>query len=178
MINLIPQFAAESSSGGLGAFHVNVKTFLFQLITFVIILAMLRRWVLPKLVATMDERQKTLEKSLTDAKKTEEALANAQTKSEEILAKAREAADQSIADAKKAARDVIAQAETAAGTRAALIVKEAEARLDQERDKLRQELRKELAQLVAIATEKIIDEKMDDKQDMTLIERVIKGVAH
>jgi F-type H+-transporting ATPase subunit b len=145
------QFADDSS--GLGAFNVNLKDFIFQMITFVIVLLVLRKWVVPKVVQTMDARQSTLEKSLKDAKATEEALA------------------------KDAGADIISKAENAAGQRANLIVQEAETRLDEERQKLRTELRSELADLVADATEKIIHEKLDEKRDMSLIERAIKGIS-
>jgi F-type H+-transporting ATPase subunit b len=72
---------------------------------------------------------------------------------------------------------VVAKAESAAAERAELIIKDAESRLDEERQKLRAELRAELADLVADATEKIIHEKLDEKHDMSLIERAIKGIT-
>jgi F-type H+-transporting ATPase subunit b len=169
------QFADDSS--GLGAFNVNLKDFIFQMITFVIVLLVLRKWVVPKVVQTMDARQSTLEKSLKDAKATEEALAKAQAKAEEILSQARAQADEALAEAKDAGADIISKAENAAGQRANLIVQEAETRLDEERQKLRTELRSELADLVADATEKIIHEKLDEKRDMSLIERAIKGIS-
>jgi F-type H+-transporting ATPase subunit b len=167
-------FAAAS---GIGAFNLNVKEFLFQLITFVLVLAILRRYALPKLVSTLDERRQTLETSLEQAKQTEETLAKAEAKAEEILGRARSQADEALAEAKKAASGRIAEAETKAAERAALIIKDAETRLGEEREKLRQELRGELAELVADATGRIIDEKLDAKRDMSLIERAIRGVA-
>jgi F-type H+-transporting ATPase subunit b len=179
LIYLPTQFAdaATDSSGGLGAFNINLKDFIFQLITFLIVLAVLRKWVAPKIIETMDRRQETLEKSLADAKATEEALARAEAKAEEIITRSRKEADDALAETKKAASGIVADAETAAAARATIIVKEAESRLAEERDKLRLELRKELAVLVADATEKVIDEKLDPKRDMSLIERAIRGVA-
>lgn len=178
MTYLPTQFAENSdASGGLGAFHVNLKDFLIQLITFVLVYLILRKWVIPKLVETMDKRQATLEQSLANAKATEEALAKAEARAEEILSKARAQADEALAEAKDAGSDIVAKAETAAAQRAELIVREAESRLDEEREKLRTELRAELADLVADATEKIIHEKLDQKRDMSLIERAIKGIA-
>ncbi|HVO86129.1 MAG TPA: F0F1 ATP synthase subunit B [Candidatus Binatia bacterium] len=176
MLYLVPQFA-DGSSSGIGAFNINLKEFVFQLVTFVIVLYVLKRWALPPLVKTIDDRRKTLEQSLEHAKQTEETLAKAAARSEEILDKARNQADEALAEAKKAAKQAINDAENAAAARAELIVKDAEARLGQERDKLRQELRKELAVLVADVSEKVIEEKLDAKNDMSLIERVIKGVA-
>ena len=178
MISPPPQLADTSqTASGLGAFNLNVKEFLFQLITFVLVLLVLKRWVLPKLLATLEERRQTLEKSLVQAKQTEETLIRAEAKAEDILARARAQADQALAEAKKASGNVIADAETAAAERASIIIKEAEARLGEEREKLRQELRGELAELVADATEKIIHQKLDTRRDMSLIERAIRGIA-
>lgn len=177
MLNLIPKFGEAGAPSGIGAFNINLKSFLFQLVTFVLVLIVLKRWVLPPLISTMEKRRETLEKSLLDAKQTEELLSKAEITAEEILAKARVQADEALAETKKAARGIIADAETAAGERATIIVREAEARLGEERDKLRSELRAELAELVADATAKIINEKLDTKKDMSLIERAIRSVA-
>ena len=178
MSSLGTKFAeAGSSQSGLGAFNINLKSFIFQLITFVLVVLILKRWVFPKLISTLDQRQQTLEKSLVQAKQTEETLAKAEAKSEEMLSKARAQADQSLAEAKKSAAEAIAKGEASAGQRAELIVKEAETRLGDEREKLRQELRGELADLVADATEKIIDQKLDEKQDRSLIEHALKGLS-
>ena len=171
------QFAQSDSGSGLGAFQLNVKDFIIQLVTFVLVFLILRKWVVPKLVATMDKRRQTLEDSLEHARKTEETLAKAEARAEEILGKARAQADEALAEAKKAASGRIAEAEVQAAERAARIIKEAETRLGEEREKLRQELRGELTKLVADATERIIDEKLDAKQDMSLIERAIRGVV-
>jgi F-type H+-transporting ATPase subunit b len=178
LFNFPVQFAdSADSSGGLGAFHLNLMDFVIQLVTFVLVLLILRKWVVPKLVATMDKRRETLEQSLSNAKATEEALAKAEAKAEEILGRARAQADEALAEAKDAATGVIQKAEAAAGRRAEMIIKEAETRLGEEREKLRAELRAEMADLVADATEKIIHEKLDAKQDMSLIERAIKGIT-
>ena len=174
----VTQFAqADSGNSGLGAFQLNVKDFIIQLITFVLVFLILRKWVIPRLTETMNNRQKTLEQSLQNAKETEEALARAEARAEQILSQARAQADEALAEAKDAGADIVAKAESAAAARAELIVKEAESRLDEEREKLRTELRGEMAHLVADATEKIIHEKLDQKQDMSLIERAIKGIT-
>jgi F-type H+-transporting ATPase subunit b len=143
----------------------------------VLVLWILRKWAFPKIIETIEARRETLEKSLVQAKQTQEALARAEVRADEIIAKSRAQADDVLAEAKKAASEVIAKGETAAGQRAALIIKEAETRLDSERQKLRQDLRAELADLVAEATEKIIAEKLDKNRDMQLIDRAIKELA-
>lgn len=178
MLNMPVQFAeASGSTSGIGAFNINLKSFLFQLVTFVIVLLVLKRWVLPPLLTTMEKRRETLERSLEQAKQTEEALARAGTKAEEIIAQARTHADEALAEVRKSAEGVIFNAEAAAAERAALIVKDAEARLEQERTKLREELKAELADLVADTTEVIIRQKLDEPNDRKLIEQTLKEIG-
>lgn len=178
-MNFIPTQFAEvtESEGGLGAFNLNLKDFVIQLITFLLVFLILRRWVVPRVVETLDKRRETLEQSLENARATEEALAQAQKRAEDILNRARAQADEALAEAKDAAAGIIGKAEAAAAERANLIIKEAESRLAQEREKLRGELHAQLANLVADATEKIIHEKLDEQRDSSLIKRAIKGIA-
>jgi len=165
---------AESSSGGISSLGLNVKGFLFQLATFVIVLLILRRWVFPKLVATLEARRQTLEESLVQAKRTEEALAAAEEKAEAILHKARAQADTALADARAQAKELIAKAEAAAQGQAARLLKEAEAQLEQEGNKLRDQLKDELADLVVLTTEKVLRKKINPAEDARLIEESIK----
>jgi F-type H+-transporting ATPase subunit b len=173
----LPLQVAQSSSGGISSLGINLKSFIFQLITFLIVLLILRRWVFPKLVATLEARRKTLEESLVQARQTEETLHQAETKAGEILKQARTQADAALAEAGSKAEEIIAKGEAAAAERAARIIKEAEARLGQERERLHSELRKELAGLVAIATEKVLAKKLDEREDRALIERSLKEIG-
>lgn len=178
MIGVAIQFAeATESSSGFGAFNINLKSFIFQLITFVLVLVVFKKWVLPPIQKTIEDRRLSLEKSLEQAKETEVALKNAELKSAELLAAARSQADDSLSEAKKTAAGIIADAETSASARAALIVQEAEEHLGQERAKLSHELRGELAGLVAAATEQVTGQKVDAKADSAIIEKAVKAVG-
>lgn len=173
MFSLNPQFATNSS-GGISSLGINLKSFLFQLVTFIIVLLILRRWVFPKLVATLEARRATLEESLTQAKLTQETLQKAEASANQILHKAREQADSALADAKAQAKDVIAQAEAAAAVQSGRVLKEAEAQLAQDRNKLRAELKNELADLVILTTEKVLKTKLNAREDAKLVEQSIK----
>lgn len=178
MLKMITNFAAETSSSesGIGAFNVNLKGFVFQLITFLIVLLVLKRWVFPKLVSTLEARRAALEQSLTDARKTREALSRAEEEAVKLLSQARAQADQALADAGAQAKEVIAKAEADAEVRTSRLLDEARAQIDQERAKLRQELKDELTGLVVDTTQKILGAKVDSKEDRRLIEQSIKEV--
>lgn len=177
MILASPQFAETSGSSGISSLGVNLKSFIFQLVTFLIVLLILRRWVFPKLVATLEERRKTLEQSLEQARLTEETLHKAEGQAAELLNKARAEADTVLADANSRVEEIIAKGETAASERAARIIKDAEDHLSQERDRLHSELREELADLVAAATQKVLEKKINEREDRALIERSLKEIG-
>lgn len=163
----------NESAGGIGAFNINLKAFIFQLITFVIVLLVLRRWVFPKLLSTLETRRQVLEESLIKAKQTEEALNNAQMKAKQIILEARHAADRLIADANAQAKDIITKAEAAAEARAQLLLGETKEHLAQEQRKAEEQLKKELTDLVIMTTEKVLQEKIDDKHDRRLLEKAL-----
>lgn len=176
MINLDTTFA-ESSSGGISSLGINLKSFIFQLITFLIVLFILQRWVFPKLVDTLEARRKKLEDSLAQAKATEEVLRQAETKAAGILQKARAAADTALADATAKAEEIVAKGEAAADERSKRIVAEAEDHLHQERQRLHDELKGELTGLVVATTEKVLRQKVNQQTDRALIERSLKELA-
>src|SRR5579871_735651 len=105
------QFADSSASSGIGAFNLNLKAFIFQLITFVLVLLVFKRWVLPPIVKTLEERRKTVEDSLANAQKTEDILKQTEARVAETLQSARTQADAAIADAQAEAKRIIAAAE-------------------------------------------------------------------
>lgn len=178
MSELISQFAAaESSGGGIGALGINVQGFIFQLITFVLVLLILRKYVFPKVVETMEKRREALEQSLVDARKTQEALAKAEEDVAKLLQEARAQADQALADAGTQAKEVIAKAEAAAEVQAARVLKEAREQIEQERRKLHDELKGELTDLVVATTSKVLRTKITSKEDTKLIENSIKEIG-
>lgn len=167
----------EESSGGFGAFNINVKSFLFQLATFVIVLLVLRKWVFPKLMATIEARRKTLEESLVKAKETEEALTRAGEEAGQIIKTAREQADKALADANTQAKEIIAKAEAAADTQAKRLIDEAKVRLSHEHLKLQEQLKGELTDMVIMSTEKVLRQKINEQEDRRLVEAAVKELA-
>ncbi|HEX5395253.1 MAG TPA: F0F1 ATP synthase subunit B [Candidatus Saccharimonadales bacterium] len=178
MLNLPIYMAADEQSSGFGAFNINLKSFIFQLITFVLVLVVFKKWVLPPLMKTLEDRRKAVEDSLANAKQTEEALSKAEEKSAQIMKAAREQADRSLAEASSQARDIIAKAEVSAAAQAQRLLEEAKEQLGNERLKLEEQLRGELAELVVITTEKVLGQKIDKKRDSALVEKAIKELVH
>ncbi len=177
MINVLLQFgsaeAAAESAGGLGVLGINGKAFLFQLITFVLVLVLLRKYVYGKLIDTLETRRQTVLDSLEQAKQAADELQGTEEKIEALLAQARKESSDIVATAHKESVAMVEDAELKARKKAEHIVSEAKAQLDQEILKARTELKKETKALIAEATEAIIGQKMTGAADEKLIENAL-----
>ena len=79
-----------------------------------------------------------------------------------------------MSDAKVQAKEVVAKAEAAAADQAGRVLKETEAQIARQQEKLREELKSELADLVVLTTEKVLRTKLNSREDAKLIEQSIK----
>lgn len=167
-------FAADSSSP-LSTFGINLKSLIFQLITFVILVWLLNKYAVKKFMVVMDERKKELEKGLSNADEAKKALEDAAKKADQTLAEAREQADAILSEAHGEAAQLLKDVEDKAATKAERIVKEARQQLGRDVEKARLELKDETTRLVAKAAGIVLNEKIDEKRDENLIERALKG---
>jgi F-type H+-transporting ATPase subunit b len=165
---------ATEAAGGIAALGLDWKAFLFQLITFVIVLVILRKFVFGKLVATLSARQQAVEDSLKHAAEIEDKLKNAEKTVTGMLSDARKEADDVLSASHKEAAQMVEAAEAKAAKRAEHIVAEAKSQMDVEVGKAREALKKETALLVAAATEHVIGEKLDAVKDAKLIDAALK----
>lgn len=170
------QFGAEQASGGLGALGINLQGFVFQLITFVLVLLLLRKYVYQRLVETLETRRKAVIESLDSAKEAAAALEKSNEKAGELLKEARKEAAGIVALAKKEAAQVAEEAEEKASKKAEHLVEQAEARIHSDIAAARLSLQSEMVGLVAAATEKVIAQKLDAKSDAKLIKDALKEV--
>ena len=177
MYSLIVASASTSNPGLLQALGIDGKLLIEQSIAFLILVAILGKFVYPALVKAIDARRDQIEAGMKEAKEAGEALEKAEVKVSELLAEARKEADDIIARTHKETGTMVAEAEEKAKARAEQIVKDARAQLDTDVAKARQALKKDTIELVALATEKIVKEKIDVKKDVHLITEALQEKA-
>ncbi|HSE29763.1 MAG TPA: F0F1 ATP synthase subunit B [Candidatus Saccharimonadales bacterium] len=165
--------ATQEAAGGLSALGLDLQAFLFQLISFTIVFLLLRQFVFKKVITVLEDRRKTVEDSIKHAAETEEKLKTAEDKIAKMLKEARVQADEVVANGQKESAQLLEAAESKAAKRAETIVAQAKTQMDNEIAKARQELKSETAKLVAVASAKVIGEKLDDKKDAGIIERAL-----
>lgn len=176
MISVI-SVVGQTQDSALGALGLNVQSFLFQLITFLLLLLILRRYAYPPIVKTLEERRKAVEQSIDQAKEAAERLEKAEEQIEKMLVEARGEAEELVAAGHREAAKMVEEAETKAAVRAEHIVKEAHAQMEHEFNQARDALRHETAKLVAEATGFIVKEKVDARKNADLIHTALQSAG-
>lgn len=170
----LTNFAAEEASG-LGALGVDPKAFLIQLITFVLVFFVLKRYAFKPILKTLNERRETIESGVKLGEEMRQERAKLDSKIEAALHEARQKADEILAGAQDSGRQAVREAEEKAKQKADGILQAADARIEQDTARARKQLEGELVGLISDATEAIIHEKVDAKKDAALIDRALKG---
>jgi F-type H+-transporting ATPase subunit b len=166
---------AEASPGLLQALGIDWKLFVVQGIAFLILVGVLGKFVYPTLIKAIDSRREAIEAGMKEAKESQEALEKAEARVAEMLAEARKEADDILARTHTEAASVVAESEGKAKTRAEQIVAEARGQLELDVAKAREALKKDTIELVALATERIVEEKLDATKDAALVKKALEA---
>jgi F-type H+-transporting ATPase subunit b len=165
--------AAETAEEGL-PLGLSLSAFIIQLITFVIIFFILKRYGFTPIVKMLDKRHKVIEEGVRHGLEMEKERVNQEKETAKIIREARHSADAIIGDAHKEGRELVREAEKAAHKKTEVMLADAEARIHEEADQARRKLEREIAGLVSEATEAVVEEKIDAHKDADLIDRAIK----
>ncbi len=152
-------------------------TVIVELITFLLMLAVLARYVYPEIVRVAEARQRAIAEQLKDA---EQARADAEEHLREAEARlndARRSAQGLLDAAAKSAEQLRQELRQKADEEAKRTVEGARKQIEAERDQAIRTVRAELSDLVVSATEKVIGETLDERKHRQLIERAIQEVA-
>lgn len=175
-MNYFLNFAQTETTEKAGMFEalgIDWKLLLLQGVAFLLLVGLLGKFVYPKLIKMIDDRQAKIDESVIAAEAAQKKAEAAEDAVETELNKARKESAQIIETARQEAADVVAASEQKAQAKAEHIVREAKAQLDNEITKARAALRQETIELVGLATEKIVKQKLNAKTDAVLIESAL-----
>ena len=148
-----------------------------QLINFLILLFVLRRFAYKPLLKLLDERRQKIADGLANAQKAKSNLEEAEKERQEIISTAKKGASEIISLAEAAAQKNREETLKEAKTGVEKIVIEARKQIESEKNKMICEIKSEISGLVMLAAEKTASIKLDDKKDKELIEKIIKESA-
>jgi F-type H+-transporting ATPase subunit b len=159
-----------------GVIEIN-GTVIVELVTFLIMLAILARYVYPEVVKVAEARQRAIADQLKEA---EHARTEAELRLKDAEAKlddARKTAQGVIDAATKSGEQLRQELKQKAEEESKRTVEAARKEIEAERERAIQSVRGEVANLVVAATEKVIGETLDDSKHRELIDRAIAEVA-
>lgn len=162
--------AAEGLPLGL-----NASAFVIQLVTFVLVFMVLKRFAFKPITKMLEKRRQTIEDGVRLGQKLEKERDKLDDEIARVTREARHEADKIIAAGHKDAREAIREAEKSAQVKAERILADAEDRIHEETEHARRKLEKDLVGLVSEATEAVVGEKVDAKKDAEIIKRALKG---
>jgi F-type H+-transporting ATPase subunit b len=173
MLPAFTHYAADTTSG-IGALGLSGSSLLIQLVTFLLAYLVLRKYAFKPILRVLQERREVIESGVKLGEEMQKERAALEAKVAKELQEARGRADGIVAEAHDAAQAAIRAAEDKARQKADNILKDAAAQTKQDAARVRAQLEKEVVGLISDATEAIIDEKLDDKKDAALINKVLK----
>lgn len=173
---ILTQFANTSGEQAdlFSSLGIHWQMLALQVIAFLILLAILKKWVYPPLVSMLDRRDELIRISVEAAEEAKKEAEAAEEKTADLLKTARKEAAEIVATAREEASSVVEAASKKAVDKADALVAAARDDIAREVEMAKKELYSETLGLVADATGLVLKQKIDNKTDAKLIEQAIK----
>lgn len=175
---------AQSSSGILNSAKETAETlgwnlwlFLSQVISFVIVALLLRRFAYKPILGVLEERRRRIEEGLLNAEKIKKELAEAEKRYQEILAKANADAQKMIDEARESSVHLAERKEQEAIAAAEQIMAKAREASALEHERTMAELKRELGHLVVETTAKVTGKVLTSDDQRRLQEEAARQLG-
>ena len=145
----------------LTALGVDWKTFIAQLVNFLILYWILRKFALGKIIGFIQKRQDEIDSGVKNAQLAQQALDQAKTQQEEILTNARKKAKNIIGEAKQLGQIQEEKIVQEAKEKAKKIIDSGERQVKVAKEKMILEAKSELTDIITIGLKNLITEKND-----------------
>lgn len=167
-----PEVTEPSGIAALGVAPLKIA---LQLLTFLVLFAIIKRFALDKIVATLEKRRQTIDDGIRLGRAMEAEKASLAATIDKTLKQARQNADTILAEAREEAGGILRQAEVDAQSKIETLMTEAQRRIDADLAAARSDLQQDMTALVTAATETLLQAKLDDQKDAALVARAIAG---
>lgn len=154
---------------------IDWKLLIAQIINFLILLWVLKRYAYRPILRALSERSKKIAKSIDDAQKIETELEALAREKERVMNEARQEAQALLEGTRKEAATLMARARDEAKAEAAAMLLTAAQEARRIKDNVVAEAKDELADLIVRGAEKIVRVKLDPATDAKLIKETLTG---
>jgi F-type H+-transporting ATPase subunit b len=160
--------------GGISQLGINWGVLITQIVTFIILLVLLRLYAYKPIMRMMDERSRRVKESMEQAESVKEQSARAEEELKKQLEEASREGQDRIARAVRAGEELKQKAEEEAKRETEKLIVKARSEIQQERDAAVAEVRREFADLTVLAAGKVIEKSLDKEEHRELIDKVLE----
>jgi F-type H+-transporting ATPase subunit b len=157
-------------------FLVPNATFVVELIAFLLVLGVLSKYVLPRLNASMEQRQGTIRQALVDAEEAKKRAQEAEADYQKAMDQARDEARAMVDEANKVGEQLRAELRQRGEQEYERLVARAQADIDASARRAAEDIRRDISGLVIEVVEKVIGGGFDEVAHRELIDRTIREV--
>jgi len=167
--------ASEGGNGGL--LDVNPGLMIWTVITFIILLFVLKRVAWKPILAALDKRENDIKESLTQAEKAKNEAKMILEENQANLAKAEEESRKIIEQSRTYAESLKEQLMRESKEQAKKIVDDASSEIQRNKDAAFEELKGQIAEIAVGAAEKIIRDTLDAQKSKQVIDKYLNDVT-
>ena len=158
-------------------FGVNWHLLISQMISFIIVAALLQKFAYKPILKVLEERRQTIRQGLENAEKIKRQLAESETRYSEILNKANVEAQKMIDEARASASVIADRKQQQAISEAEQIIAKAREATMLEHDRILSELKREVGRLVVDTTAKVTGKILTNDDQKRLSEDAARQVT-
>jgi F-type H+-transporting ATPase subunit b len=150
--------------------------FIWTIVTFLVLLALLAKFAWRPLLEALDTRQNGIRKALDDAQQARQELERLNAESAQIIARSRQEADAIITQSRSDGDRLREEIRQKARAEADLIVKNAERQIQLETSRALEQIRHEAVELSVMIASKIIQRNLTREDNERLIDEALRQV--
>jgi F-type H+-transporting ATPase subunit b len=129
-------------------------------IAFILVLVILKKFAWKPILASLNEREKTIADSLETAERVKQEMATLKSENEDLLAKAREERGAMLKDARETKDRIIGEAKEHAKVEANKIIVDAQQQINAQKMAALTEVKNEVGKLVVEITQKVLRKEL------------------
>jgi F-type H+-transporting ATPase subunit b len=152
---------------GLG---IDIKILLGQIITFIVLLAILKKYAYKPFLSIMEQRAKKIEEGVKKSEEAEVSLQKIRALGEEIREKGEKKAKEIVVAAETKAQEKAKAIQATAEVEKTKVIEGAKAAMAKEQEAARDRQQKEALDLAMLVSEKFLKEKITKEQDKKMLE--------
>lgn len=161
----------------LNQFGVKPILLLAQVVNFLILLFILKKFLYKPILKVLSERRKKIEESLKNAEEIEKRLAEIAEAETESLSKSTREGEKIIKEAGEYAAQIVNDGKVKAQEIINVALEQSRTTIQVERIKLEQEIKENMSEIVAMALQKVTGQVITKKMQKDIIEKEVKNLS-